>query len=63
LIKFFHKINSLPTPGTDSEKLIWNVLEAERPDIRSNLILARSVFLRFYLTNKLLQAITWEVSH
>jgi len=34
LIKFFHKINSLPTPGTDSEKLIWNVLEAERPDIR-----------------------------
>ncbi|KAL6842778.1 hypothetical protein ACP4OV_027622 [Aristida adscensionis] len=34
LIKFFHKINGLPTPGTDSEKLIWNVLEAERPDIR-----------------------------
>ncbi|CAO2179205.1 unnamed protein product [Urochloa humidicola] len=34
LIKFFHKINSLPTPGTDSEKLIWNVLEVERPDIR-----------------------------
>ncbi|TVU35938.1 hypothetical protein EJB05_17845 [Eragrostis curvula] len=34
LIKFFHKINSLPAPGTDSEKLIWNVLEAERPDIR-----------------------------
>ncbi|KAJ1254995.1 hypothetical protein BS78_K300400 [Paspalum vaginatum] len=34
LIKFFHKINSLPAPLTDSEKLIWNVLEAERPDIR-----------------------------
>ncbi|KAG2599104.1 hypothetical protein PVAP13_5KG457000 [Panicum virgatum] len=32
--EYFHKINSLPTPGTDSEKLIWNVLEAERPDIR-----------------------------
>ncbi|XP_006644372.1 N-terminal acetyltransferase A complex auxiliary subunit NAA15 [Oryza brachyantha] len=34
LIRFFHKINNLPSPGTDSEKLIWNVLEAERPDIR-----------------------------
>uniref|UniRef100_A0A0A8YNX4 Uncharacterized protein n=1 Tax=Arundo donax TaxID=35708 RepID=A0A0A8YNX4_ARUDO len=34
LIRFFHKINNLPAPGTDSEKLIWNVLEAERPDIR-----------------------------
>ncbi|KAG8044851.1 hypothetical protein GUJ93_ZPchr0008g13823 [Zizania palustris] len=34
LIKFFHKINNLPSPGTDSEKLIWNVLEAERPDLR-----------------------------
>ncbi|KAK3164784.1 hypothetical protein QOZ80_1AG0024670 [Eleusine coracana subsp. coracana] len=34
LIKFFHKINTLPAPGTDSEKLICNVLEAERPDIR-----------------------------
>ncbi|KAM0881850.1 hypothetical protein ACQ4PT_032687 [Festuca glaucescens] len=33
-IRFFHKINSLPAPGTDSEKLIWNVLEAERPDLR-----------------------------
>ncbi|OEL18241.1 N-alpha-acetyltransferase 16, NatA auxiliary subunit [Dichanthelium oligosanthes] len=38
LIKFFHKINSLPTPGTDSEKLICNVLEAERPDIRDNVL-------------------------
>lgn len=34
LIRFFHKINSLPAPVTDSEKLIWNVLEAERPDLR-----------------------------
>ncbi|GJM93902.1 hypothetical protein PR202_ga10496 [Eleusine coracana subsp. coracana] len=37
LIKFFHKINTLPAPGTDSEKLICNVLEAERPDIRLQL--------------------------
>ncbi|VAH61794.1 unnamed protein product [Triticum turgidum subsp. durum] len=34
LIRFFHRINNLPAPGTDSEKLIWNVLEAERPDLR-----------------------------
>ncbi|KAJ6839531.1 N-alpha-acetyltransferase 15, NatA auxiliary subunit [Iris pallida] len=33
LIKFFHKISNLPAPVTDSEKLIWSVLEAERPDI------------------------------
>ncbi|KAL6614916.1 hypothetical protein ACP70R_037186 [Stipagrostis hirtigluma subsp. patula] len=49
LIRFFHKINSLPAPGTDSEKLIWNVLEAERPDIRQlhgkSLIEVNSSFL------------------
>ncbi|KAJ6846813.1 N-alpha-acetyltransferase 15, NatA auxiliary subunit [Iris pallida] len=33
LIKFFHKINTLKAPVTDSEKLIWSVIEAERPDI------------------------------
>lgn len=31
LIKFFHKVGSLPVPVTDSQKLIWGVLEAERP--------------------------------
>uniref|UniRef100_N1QQB2 NMDA receptor-regulated 1-like protein n=1 Tax=Aegilops tauschii TaxID=37682 RepID=N1QQB2_AEGTA len=35
LIRFFHRINNLPAPATDSEKLIWNVLEAERPDLRA----------------------------
>ncbi|VAH77575.1 unnamed protein product [Triticum turgidum subsp. durum] len=34
LIRFFHRINNLLAPGTDSEKLIWSVLEAERPDLR-----------------------------
>ncbi|KAJ1688374.1 hypothetical protein LUZ63_019764 [Rhynchospora breviuscula] len=33
LIKFFNKISSLPSPATDSEKLIWNVLDAEKADI------------------------------
>lgn len=33
LIRFFHKISTLPSPVTDSQKLIWNVLESERPNI------------------------------
>nr|CAD1823315.1 unnamed protein product [Ananas comosus var. bracteatus] len=33
LIKFFHTISNFSAPETDSEKLIWNVLEAERRDI------------------------------
>ncbi|KAH0434372.1 hypothetical protein IEQ34_026832 [Dendrobium chrysotoxum] len=32
-IKFFHSISSLSAPVTDLEKLIWNVLEAERINI------------------------------
>ncbi|BBG99035.1 tetratricopeptide repeat-containing protein [Prunus dulcis] len=31
LVKFFHKVGSMPAPVTDNEKLIWSVLEAERP--------------------------------
>ncbi|KAM7480418.1 hypothetical protein LguiA_028631 [Lonicera macranthoides] len=31
LIKFFHKVGSMPAPVTDTEKLIWGVLEVERP--------------------------------
>ncbi|XP_051147846.1 N-terminal acetyltransferase A complex auxiliary subunit NAA15 [Andrographis paniculata] len=33
LIKFFHKVGSMPAPVTDAEKLVWGVLEAERPTI------------------------------
>ncbi|CAL9173200.1 unnamed protein product [Musa hybrid cultivar] len=33
LIKFFHKVSSLTSPTIDSEKLVWNVLVAERPHI------------------------------
>ncbi|OIW03837.1 hypothetical protein TanjilG_30113 [Lupinus angustifolius] len=33
LIKFFHKVGSMNAPVTDSEKLIWGVLEAERQTI------------------------------
>ncbi|ERN06076.1 hypothetical protein AMTRI_Chr05g64380 [Amborella trichopoda] len=33
LIRFFNKVDSFATPETESEKLIWSVLEAERPVI------------------------------
>ncbi|XP_042496121.1 N-terminal acetyltransferase A complex auxiliary subunit NAA15 isoform X1 [Macadamia integrifolia] len=33
LIRFFHKVGSMAAPASDSEKLIWSVLEAERPDL------------------------------
>lgn len=33
-MKFFHKVGSMSTPITDAEKLIWGVIEAERPAFR-----------------------------
>ncbi|KAJ7962937.1 N-alpha-acetyltransferase 16, NatA auxiliary subunit [Quillaja saponaria] len=33
LIKFFHKVGLMHSAVTDTEKLIWSVLEAERPTI------------------------------
>lgn len=41
-IRFFHKLGSMPTPVTDTEKLIWAVLEAERPTFRFSWILLLS---------------------
>ncbi|KAJ4835421.1 N-alpha-acetyltransferase 15, NatA auxiliary subunit [Turnera subulata] len=35
LIRFFHKVGLMSAPVTDTEKLVWNVLEAERPSIRA----------------------------
>ncbi|GLU22164.1 hypothetical protein SLE2022_382600 [Rubroshorea leprosula] len=49
LIRFFHKVDSMSTPVTDAEKLVWSVLEAERPFIsqlkESSLIDANRIFL------------------
>ncbi|KAF7814310.1 N-terminal acetyltransferase A complex auxiliary subunit NAA15 [Senna tora] len=49
LIKFFHKVGSMNAPVTDSEKLIWSVLEAERPTIsqlhEKSLFVANNSFL------------------
>lgn len=47
-INFFHKVGSMDAPVTDSEKLIWSVLEAERPSIRlSNVIVIIYFILSF----------------
>lgn len=43
-IKFFHKVGSMDAPSTASEKLIWSVLEAERPTIRFS-----SLLFHFYI--------------
>ncbi|KAJ0006667.1 hypothetical protein Pint_29917 [Pistacia integerrima] len=49
LIRFFHKVDSMSAPVTDAEKLIWSVLEAERPAISQlqdkSLIEANKFFL------------------
>ncbi|KAI3455389.1 hypothetical protein Pfo_012052 [Paulownia fortunei] len=49
LIKFFHKVGSMPAPVSDTEKLIWGVLEAERPTFSQlhgkSLIEANTLFL------------------
>ncbi|KAK8524977.1 hypothetical protein V6N13_015973 [Hibiscus sabdariffa] len=49
LITFFHKVDLMPAPVTDAEKLVWSVLEAERPSISQlqdkTLIEANKVFL------------------
>ncbi|KAL8465775.1 hypothetical protein ACS0TY_035031 [Phlomoides rotata] len=52
LIKFFHKVGSMPTPVTDAEKLIWGVIEAERPAFSElhgkSLAESNSLFLEKY---------------
>ncbi|KAK4375423.1 hypothetical protein RND71_006100 [Anisodus tanguticus] len=49
LMKFFHKVGGLPSPVTESEKLVWRVLEVERPTFsqlhEKSLIEANNIFL------------------
>lgn len=33
-IRFFQRVASMPTPAAESEKLIWTVIDIERPEIR-----------------------------
>ncbi|KAM7255604.1 hypothetical protein ACFE04_008502 [Oxalis oulophora] len=47
MIRLFHKVDSLHSPVSDSEKLVWSVLEAERPSqlLGMSLIEANKFFL------------------
>ncbi|OUZ99684.1 Tetratricopeptide repeat-containing domain [Macleaya cordata] len=49
LIQFFHKVDSMAAPVTDSDKLVWSVLEAERATLsqlhEKSLIEANNSFL------------------
>ncbi|KAJ8637710.1 hypothetical protein MRB53_011977 [Persea americana] len=33
LIRFFHRVSSFSAPANDSEKLVWSVIEVERPSL------------------------------
>ncbi|KAH8514435.1 hypothetical protein H0E87_007314, partial [Populus deltoides] len=48
LVRFFHKVGTMTAPVTDTEKLVWSVLEAERPFIsqlhEKNLTEANKIF-------------------
>ncbi|GAA0157196.1 acetyltransferase [Lithospermum erythrorhizon] len=52
LIRFFYKVGSMPAPVTDSEKLIWNVLDAERENFsqlhEKSLVEANKIFFEKY---------------
>ncbi|KAK6795857.1 hypothetical protein RDI58_009312 [Solanum bulbocastanum] len=67
LMKFFHKVDSLPTPVTDTEKLIWGVLEAERPAFSQlhgkSLIEANNTFLEKHKESLMHRAAVAELLH
>ncbi|KAH1240493.1 N-terminal acetyltransferase A complex auxiliary subunit NAA15 [Glycine max] len=67
LIKFFHKVGSMNAPVTDSEKLIWSVLEAERPTIsqlhEKSLFEANNSFLEKHKDSLMHRAAFAEILH
>jgi hypothetical protein len=44
-VRFFHKVGTMTAPVTDTEKLVWSVLEAERPFIRFSCTFPFSLFV------------------
>ncbi|KAJ4952475.1 hypothetical protein NE237_029307 [Protea cynaroides] len=65
LIKFFHRVGSMAAPASDSEQLIWSVLEAERPDLSQlhgkSLTEANSHFLQTHKDSLMSRAAAAEV--
>ncbi|GAA0148143.1 acetyltransferase [Lithospermum erythrorhizon] len=67
LIQFFYKVGSMPAPVTDSEKLIWNVLDAEREIFSQlhdkSLIDANKVFFEKHKDSLMHRAAAAEMLH
>ncbi|KAG9150983.1 hypothetical protein Leryth_003095 [Lithospermum erythrorhizon] len=67
LIQFFYKVGSMPAPVTDSEKLIWNVLDAERETFSQlhdkSLIDANKVFFEKHKDSLMHRAAAAEMLH
>ncbi|CAN6442127.1 unnamed protein product [Victoria cruziana] len=67
LILFFHKFDGFSSPVTDSEKLIWSVLEAERPTVSrglqntSTLLEANKIFLDAHNDSLMHRAVAAEL--
>ncbi|XP_026408454.1 N-terminal acetyltransferase A complex auxiliary subunit NAA15-like [Papaver somniferum] len=66
LIRFFHKVDSMPAPVTDSEKLVWSVLEAERATLsqvhENSLTEANNSFLEKHKDSLMHRAAAAEMS-
>ncbi|KAI4387032.1 hypothetical protein MLD38_004896 [Melastoma candidum] len=67
MIRFFHQAVSLPTPVTESEKLIWSVLDVERAEISSlhekSLLEANDLFLHNHEDSLMHRAAAAEMLH
>ncbi|KAF2323305.1 hypothetical protein GH714_034540 [Hevea brasiliensis] len=67
LIRFFHKVGSMTAPVMDTEKLIWRVLEAERPSIselhEKSLIEANKFFLEKHKDSLMHRAAVAEMQY
>ncbi|XP_074275958.1 N-terminal acetyltransferase A complex auxiliary subunit NAA15 [Silene latifolia] len=67
LIRFFNKVSSMPAPVSDAERLVWNVLEAERPAIsqvhEKSLLDANMLFLKNHEESLMHRAAAAEMLH
>ncbi|KAK9677157.1 hypothetical protein RND81_11G124400 [Saponaria officinalis] len=67
LIQFFNKVSSMPAPVSDAERLVWNVLEAERPSIsqvhEKSLLDANMLFLKNHEESLMHRAAAAEMLH
>ncbi|KAF9615560.1 hypothetical protein IFM89_024592 [Coptis chinensis] len=67
LIRFFHKVGTMAAPVTDSEKLVWRVLDVERATLsqlkETSLIEANNTFLEKYKDSLMHRAAAAEMMY